>query len=238
MLLQITGIQLIVFVFFFILERRFPHIRHPIPKYFTFWWCALGIFALIWLRQVFFAWPHIETHLLSLPFSNPLAEGAVFYLFYSFGNYWFHRWKHSNHFLWRFVHKLHHSPSHMETKMAFYRHPIEIAINTVYLIVLGKLLLNISTDALAVALAIEGCLECFHHSNIAFSKRFRWLGHVIQLPGMHLIHHELGLHRYNYGPFLWDGVFNTLAFPEHWNEKLGFKNSNTVIPFLLCKSRD
>lgn len=236
MLYQIGFIQLLVFLFFFGLERLYPDKNHPVAPFFNFWWAALGLFALLWLRVVMFFW--VQTPGGFITISAPIVvQGFVFYLFYSCGNYWFHRWKHSNSLLWRYIHNLHHSPSQMETKIAFYRHPLEILANTVYLLVLGKLLFNVSFEVIAIALAIEGCLECFHHANIKMPRRLLWLGYIIQLPGMHLIHHEYGLHKYNYAPFLWDTVFKTVKIPQQWEGRLGFSRSNDIYSMFLFRKR-
>lgn len=236
MLYNIGIIQLAVFSFFFLLERIFPDKNHPIAPFFNFWWAVMGIFALMWLRLVMLIW--IETPGGLITINAPvIIQGFIFYLVYSFGNYWFHRWKHSNTLLWRYVHNLHHSPSQMETKIAFYRHPIEIVINTVYLFLLGKCLFDLPFEVLAIALAIEGCLESFHHSNIRMPKKLMWLGYIIQLPGMHLVHHEYGLHKFNYAPFLWDTVFNTVKINNEWDGRLGFSDSHNIPSLLIFRKR-
>ena len=228
MLVTIALIQFFVFGFFFTLERLYPDRSFPVPHHFTFWWMALGIFALLWLRAIFYLWLDTPSAIgvkLDLPI---VLQGFIFYLFYSFGNYWFHRAKHANRWLWRYVHHLHHSTSHMESRIAFYRHPIEIALNTVYIVLLGKVGFDMPVEAIAIALAIEGCLECFHHANIHFPRRFLWLGYIVQLPGMHLVHHEYGYHQKNYAPFLWDTVFGTVQLAPNWRGKLGFAQSHDI----------
>jgi len=234
MLTRIAVIQILVFCFFFFAERIFPNRNHPTPKWFTLWWLCLGIFALMWLRLVLFFWADFNPGFLNLP-GSIVAQGFMFYLIYSFGNYWFHRWKHSNSILWRYLHNFHHSTSHMETRIAFYRHPLEILVNTLYLIFLGKFIFSLPFEVIAIALAIEGCLEVFHHSNIKISKYFSPLGYLIQLPDMHLVHHEYGLHRFNYAPFLWDAVFGTIKIPRQWNKRLGFARSAHISEFFFFK---
>lgn len=234
MLYQIASIQLTVFLFFYVLENRYPAYNHPVPPKFGFWWLSLGLFALVWLRVLIYFWIDLPAGLLS--FDLPvLAEGFLFYLVYSFGNYWFHRVKHSNKYLWHFVHRFHHSTSHMETRVAFYRHPTEVLLNTVYLVLLGKLVFGLSAEALVIALAIEGCLESFHHANIAIPKRLHRLGYLIQLPSMHLVHHEYRLHRFNYAPFLWDAVFKTARIPAHWDKRLGLSRSHDIKSVFVFK---
>lgn len=234
MLYQIALVQLTVFLAFFIFERLYPAYKHPVPRQFTLWWLSLGLFALVWLRGLLYFWIDLPEGLLSanLP---PVAEGLLFYFAYSFGNYWFHRIKHSNKYLWRYAHRFHHSTSQMETRVAFYRHPTEIVLNTIYLIVLGKLIFGVSTEALVLALAIEGCLESFHHANITIPKRFHWLGYIVQLPGMHLVHHQYGLHRFNYAPFLWDTVFKTVRIPTDWDKRLGLAKSHDIGAIFLFR---
>ena len=203
MLFQLGIFQIVVFVSFFILERLFPYRKFKQSRFWTFWWGTLGVFALFWLRFLLYLWTEIPSPgLIPLDFSSQITEGFVFYLFYSLGNYWFHRIKHSNQILWKYLHRLHHSPLKMETRVAFFRHPFEILINTIYLVIIGKYIFSVSFEVVAVALTIEGCLESFHHANIKIHKKLNFLGYIIQLPDMHLVHHEKGLHRYNYGPFL------------------------------------
>ena len=126
---------------------------------------------------------------------------------------------------------------HMQTLVAFFRHPLEMLLNTVYLLLLGIVIFGVSVEAIALALAIEGCLETFHHANIRISKKLYWLGNIIQLPHMHLVHHEYGLHRYNYSPFCWDAIFGTAAITHTWNQQLGFKDSNDTKKYFLLKNR-
>lgn len=223
MLYTIACVQIAVFCAFFTLERMYPARIYPYTKNWAHWWVGIGVFALIWLRGVMTAWPGIPS--LSAWSLSGVRDGCLLYLIYSFGNYWIHRFKHTNRFLFRYVHYLHHSPTHMDTRVAFFRHPVEIFFNTLYLILIGKIIVNATFEVIIIALTIEGCLETFHHANIRTPHRFRWMGNIIQLPEMHLVHHEYGLHRYNYTPFLWDFVFGTVYIPAHWDKRLGFANS-------------
>ena len=222
MLYSVAICQSVVLVLFFVLERFICARQNP--RKIGFYSCLTGIsiFAISWLQFVLYCWP-IELPSLFAILLPPIAEGFVFYLFYSFGNYWFHRWKHADPRLWRWLHSLHHAPNHMESVVAFFRHPAEIVANTVYLVLIGKLLFGVSAEALLIALTIEGCLEVFHHSNIRTPCWLRPLGYLIQLPEMHLVHHQMGLHKYNYGPFLWDFVFRTVRIPQTWDQQLGLR---------------
>lgn len=236
LLFQLSAIQLLVFFIFFGLENLFPFRQFPKTRYWGLLWLGLGVFVLFWMNIMFYLWLYVEFDgLLPIGAWQPVVQGFVFYLFYSFGNYWFHRWKHSNYWLWKILHYLHHSPSHMETRVAFFRHPLETLANTVYLLFIGKIIFGASVEAIAVALVIEGCLETFHHANIRFPNKLRKLGYIIQIPDMHVLHHEQGLHKYNYSPFLWDFVFGTAKIPDAWDKRLGFANSHEPGKLLLFK---
>lgn len=239
MIILLGFAEIILLLFFFLLERRFPARTHNRVPYWNVWFCGIALFSLVWLKLLFYVWVTVDdTALLSL---DEIAIGyqvLVFYATYSLGNYWFHRWKHTSHLLWRCLHRFHHSPAHMETLVAFYRHPLEIFANTIYIILLGKILFGASTEVVAIALAIEASLEIFHHSNIRIAKRYRWIGYIIQIPEMHLVHHQKGLHRYNYATCLWDTIFGTIYIPRQWNGKVGFADSAKTGKLFLLKQAD
>ena len=50
-----------------------------------------------------------------------------------------------------------------------------------------------------------------------------WLGFIFQRPESHCIHHQAGLHSYNYADLpLWDILFGTFRNPRAWQERCGF----------------
>lgn len=230
-------IQFAFYLIFHLVERSYPNNNHRKPPFFGWYWVVLGFFAIIWLRVSLFIW--LEFTGLGVKVSSDWwVEGGVFYLVYSFSNYWFHRFKHSNLTAWKYLHTFHHSPSHMEARIAFYRHPLEVVANSILLMLLGKVLLDVSVVAVAFALLIEGGLEVFHHSNIRLDRRLRWIGYIVQTPEMHLVHHQKGVHRYNYSPFLWDAVFGSVRFPDGEVKSLGFSKSEDIFGFLIFKHKE
>lgn len=238
MFIYFIFMSLLVFTVFFILERIYPARTYPIAPHWSLWWSGLGIFSIIWLKILMYFWVDLNIkveELYDLDGQNSFIEGIIFYLFYSLGNYWWHRLKHNNPILWRYLHQLHHCTSHMETRLAFFRHPLEIFANTIYLILIGKLIMNVSVEVIMFALAIEGSLEIFHHSNIRLPRYLKFIGYIIQTPEMHLVHHEYKLHRYNYSPFLWDLVFGTVYIPDEWNKTLGTSKSSEIWLLILCR---
>jgi sterol desaturase/sphingolipid hydroxylase (fatty acid hydroxylase superfamily) len=50
-----------------------------------------------------------------------------------------------------------------------------------------------------------------------------WLGFFVQRPESHCVHHEEGLHHYNYADLpVWDWMFGTLRNPRSWDARCGF----------------
>ena len=56
---------------------------------------------------------------------------SIVYFVATFVFYWWHRWRHEVPILWRWLHQLHHSPQRIEVITSFYKHPLEIAVNSV-----------------------------------------------------------------------------------------------------------
>src|SRR5438552_1613546 len=65
-----------------------------------------------------------------------------------------------------------------------------------------------------------GLAELFYHWNVPTPH---WLGYLIQRPESHCVHHQEGLHGYNYGDLpLWDMLFGTFRNPRRWEARCGF----------------
>lgn len=229
---NLITIQAIFFLISFLLERIFPNKQWQTQKGFSSMLCFLMSIGAIFAQIMFFGWINIAGIGIEIN-EDPLIEGIIFYLIYSLVNYWAHRAKHAMPTAWKYLHKMHHSTSHMDSRVAFYRHPLEMVVNTVILFALGKIILDVSVNAVAMALVIEGILETFHHANIKLPRWIRPLGYIIQIPEQHIIHHQKGLHKYNYSPLaLWDLIFGTLRFHHSGFNGLGFKDSNKAWPYL------
>jgi sterol desaturase/sphingolipid hydroxylase (fatty acid hydroxylase superfamily) len=71
-----------------------------------------------------------------------------------------------------------------------------------------------------LAVTLTGIAELFYHWNV---KTPYWVGYLIQRPESHLVHHQDGLHAYNYGDLpLWDILFGTFRNPRAWDARCGF----------------
>jgi sterol desaturase/sphingolipid hydroxylase (fatty acid hydroxylase superfamily) len=217
------GIIFVAAVVLITLERVFPGRQLPNPPS----WFAraallngaqLGIVVLTghtwnqWLRgwSVF----HIAG---SVP--APM-EGLLAWFIGTFAFYWWHRARHASDFLWRTMHQIHHSPARIEAVTSFYKHPLEIAANSVIstLLVFGLLGGSVAAAAWFNVFAAVG--EMLYHSNIATP---RWWGFFMQRPEHHSIHHELNVHQFNYGDITWwDRLFGTFVEAEDFAPACGF----------------
>jgi len=146
--------------------------------------------------------------------------GVVGYLAITFVYYWWHRWRHESSFLWRWFHQVHHSPQRIEVITSFYKHPFEIFANSVLSSVIVYLGVGLGPAAAANAVLLSGLAELFYHWNV---RTPYWLGFIFQRPESHCVHHQEGVHSYNFADLpLWDMLFGTFRNPRQWQARCGF----------------
>lgn len=186
----------------------------------------IGAGGLIWNR--FFR----EQALFDLgAWSSPMLEGFIYWFVGTFIFYWWHRLRHAKGF-WLLFHQIHHSPSRIEVLTSFYKHPVEIAADSIiasffiYFVFGGTALAGAWTSLFGAA------GEYFYHANI---RTPRWLGWFIQRPEHHSVHHQLGVHRYNFGDLtIWDRLFGTFKEAPCFAERCGFPGTaETRLPEML-----
>jgi sterol desaturase/sphingolipid hydroxylase (fatty acid hydroxylase superfamily) len=150
-----------------------------------------------------------------------VAGGALAgYLVITFIYYWWHRWRHESDFLWRWFHQVHHSAQRIEVITSFYKHPFEIVANSLISSVILYPLVDLGPQAAAAAVLLTGLAELFYHWNV---KTPIWLGYIVQRPESHCLHHQEGVHAYNYADLpIWDMLFGTFRNPRHWEARCGF----------------
>ena len=211
------------FVFCFLLERARPGWRLPAVR--GWWWRVLAIngaqLAIVVVAG--FTWErwaarasllHLSAHV------GPALGGLIAYFIATFVFYWWHRARHESDVLWRFFHQIHHSPQRLEVITSFYKHPIEMAVNSLIGSALVYALLGLTPEAGAVYTLCTALGEFFYHTNVTTP---RWVGFFFQRPEMHRIHHEHGRHRNNYGDITWwDMLFGTYENPAEWTQHCGF----------------
>lgn len=203
-------------------ERIFPGRNWPRVKN---WWPRAIAFNLIqvgfvWLAGV--AWDGwMVRHQPWSAESLGLWPGALLgYLVITFVYYWWHRWRHQSNFLWRTLHQLHHSPQRIEVITSFYKHPAEFLANGLLSSAIVYLIVGLGPEAASLTVALTGLAELFYHWNV---KTPHWVGYLVQRPESHCIHHEEGLHSFNYADLpLWDMLFGTFRNPVRWEHRCGF----------------
>lgn len=157
---------------------------------------------------------------------GPVSGALMGYVVHSFVYYWWHRWRHQVNFLWRIFHQFHHSPQRIEIVTSFYKHPLEIILNGVLSSAVLHGLLGLSVEAATGAFLLSGLAELFYHWNV---KTPHWLGYIIQRPESHCVHHEEGLHAFNYGDLpIFDWLFGTLRNPRQWHKTCGLGPKNEL----------
>ena len=166
---------------------------------------------------------------------GPVAGAALGYLVITFVFYWWHRARHEVPLLWRWFHQIHHSPQRIEVITSFYKHPFEIVANSALSSILLYLVVGLDPAAAALAVLATGLAELFYHWNV---RTPYWLGFFVQRPESHCVHHQEGLHHYNYADLpVWDALFGTLHNPKTWRARCGFGDRELRLSDML-RGRD
>jgi sterol desaturase/sphingolipid hydroxylase (fatty acid hydroxylase superfamily) len=208
------------FLIFFIAERLWPD--RALPKI-RGWW-AIGLLGFAASGAIITATAAALTNalrghaLLDLGGLGTVAGGLVFFLAVDFAGYWIHRAQHRSDIFWRIVHQMHHAPDRIDTSAGFFAHPLEFALLGVSSGGIGALL-GISPGAAALGTFLSFAMNVFVHTNI---RTPRWIGFVMARPEMHAVHHEAGVHAFNYAFFtLYDRAFGTYRNPETFRGENG-----------------
>lgn len=219
----LIGIVVLAGLAMFAVELALPG-RHWAPV--VGWWSraaalnavqAGAVFAagLTWNRwfQDFSLW-NLEALL------GQVGGAIAGYLVITFIYYWWHRARHEVPVLWRLLHQVHHSAQRIEVLTTFYKHPAEIAINSVLSSAILYVLCGLSPEGATFAILLTAMAELFYHWNV---RTPYWVGFVLQRPESHCIHHRRGWHRQNFSDLpLWDMLFGTFHNPRTFTAACGF----------------
>ena len=188
------------------------------------------MFAISFIRPVSGRSSHCAQ--LSLTrYSSSTERRLAGYLAISFINYWWHRARHASTFLWRWLHQVHHSPQRIEIITTFYKHPFEAIGNGILSSAIAYLLVGFSPEALAYAVLLAGLVELFYHWNVPTPW---WVGFIIQRPESHCLHHQSGVHSFNYGDLpIYDILFGTFRNPRRWDAQCGFGDGEFQLARML-----
>lgn len=216
-----------------IIERRFAGRSWPLVRG---WWVRAILLngfqvGAVWLAGVAWNGWMLRHQLWSADKLGTWGGALLGYFVITFLYYWWHRWRHQSSFLWRWVHQVHHSAQRIEIITSFYKHPIEILLNSVLSSGILYLGVGLAPTAASMAVLLTGIAELFYHWNV---RTPHWLGYIIQRPESHCIHHQEGLHSYNYADLpLWDMLFGTFRNPTDWQARCGFGSLEHRLPEML-----
>jgi sterol desaturase/sphingolipid hydroxylase (fatty acid hydroxylase superfamily) len=216
-------IVLAAFVGCFLLERIFAGWK--LPKVHG-WYTRVILINIVQLGIIILAglswekWFSAVSIFQLSKFMNPWLAGFTAYFIATFVFYWWHRIRHESDFFWLHFHQIHHSPQRLEVITSFYKHPLEMTVNSILGSLIVYTLLGLSIEAGAIYTLFTALGEFFYHTNV---KTPRWIGYIFQRPEMHRIHHQYNRHKNNYGDFvIWDMIFGTYENPKMWADRCGF----------------
>jgi sterol desaturase/sphingolipid hydroxylase (fatty acid hydroxylase superfamily) len=219
-------------------ERLFPATKLPVV---AGWWFRAILANLVQIAIVVVAgftwnlWLRGPSLLHASRWPDAAAAGATYFIS-TFVFYWWHRVRHESPFWWRFAHQIHHSASRLEIFTAFYKHPLEISLDSVLSAVLVYPLMGCSPFQGALYTVLIAVGEMFYHWNIHTP---RWVGTFFQRPESHRIHHQRDRHTKNYADLpLWDFIFGTYANPKHADTVrcgFGHERETLLLPMLMGK---
>ncbi|WP_084398188.1 sterol desaturase family protein [Henriciella aquimarina] len=157
-------------------------------------------------------------------------------LLYQLGIYAWHRTMHNSNLLWRVFHQTHHSAERVDIWGALYFHPLDVVGFAFVGSLALTLILGVSPEAIMFAVLVSTFCGLLQHANL---KTPHWLGYIITRPESHALHHERGVHRYNYGDIpIWDMVFGTFRNPKQWNGQAGLVDGGSSKYLDLLLARD
>jgi sterol desaturase/sphingolipid hydroxylase (fatty acid hydroxylase superfamily) len=213
----------IVFGFCFLIERLKPGWKLPEVPTWTIRVLAINFVQLGVVILAGYSWEIwlAKVSLFQLSdYANPFFGGLIAYFIATFIFYWWHRWRHQYDFLWTRFHQIHHSAQRLEVITSFYKHPLEMTVNSIIGSLLVFTTLGLSLEAGAIYTLFTALGEFFYHTNI---KTPQWIGYIFQRPEMHRIHHEYDKHTNNYGDIVWwDMLFGTYQNPKTFDATCGF----------------
>ncbi|MBD2842107.1 sterol desaturase family protein [Erythrobacter rubeus] len=220
-MLEFVAILVAMFAVFAVFDAVLPARHLPEKKL----WRTRGVIGFMLYYLIAFTAPFAWDGLLA---QYTLLDGSALplwaqvgggYLLFNLFMYTWHRTMHGSDILWRHLHQMHHSAERVDIWSAYWFHPLDMTGWAL----LGSLVFvgvfGVSPEAAVIINLIGSFMAMFTHSNI---RTPHWLGYFISRPEMHAVHHERGVHRYNYADLpYFDMLFGTYRNPRKAPEKAG-----------------
>jgi sterol desaturase/sphingolipid hydroxylase (fatty acid hydroxylase superfamily) len=223
-----------IYAVLIILEWLFPGRTQPSVKgwitrsmiAFTCYFYLSTYLPLLWDQYL------TPYQLFDLSQSNIYLSTFVAVMVFELLIYVWHRSMHKNNQLWLIFHQMHHSAERHDSLGAFYFSPMDMIGFTMVGSLALALIVGLAPQAISWFLYITMFLAVFQHANI---RTPQWLGYIIQRPESHSVHHEKGLHAYNYSDLpIFDILFGTFRNPKEFRKDVGFYHgASSRIPEML-----
>lgn len=150
----------------------------------------------------------------------------VFEVIFDFFHYWAHRIVHMNSFLYKHVHKTHHTHNHVAPIVTFIQHPIDLILSNsmpLYFslsIMKNVMGINISFFMLICILTYKSYIEVAGHSDVETKRTCSfaqciWLARALNIQLFskhHIMHHTHVTKNFSKRFSLWDKVFDTFKY--------------------------
>ena len=220
-----------------IIERIFPdqQLKH-VPG----WWkrvisiniCQLLIVILgMYTWECSFSGPPLftlDSYLRAIfPVSmTPAIGGLIAYIINTWVFYWWHLARHEIYIFWCLFHQLHHSAQRIEAITSFYKHPLEIIVDSIMITILIYPILGLTPASSIWVSGFSAFGEYFYHMNV---RTPQWIGTIFQRPESHRVHHASNkrVSCKNYADFpIWDILNGTWYNPKVMNDPTGFSQEN------------
>ena len=221
---------------FLLLDYVVQSRRYIKPRFWRTRALAVTVGIFFFTGEVALFWGTLlgDFQLLDLSGLGIAAGTAVGLVVYELFHYGYHRLIHTYDWMWRGIgHQMHHSAESLDAFGSLYLHPIDAAMFTTWSSLVFIPLLGLPVEAAILGGLFLTFNAFFQHANI---KTPHWLGYLIQRPESHHIHHQRGVHRYNYADLpVIDMLFGTFRNPRVLEEgQCGFYDgASSRIPEML-----
>jgi sterol desaturase/sphingolipid hydroxylase (fatty acid hydroxylase superfamily) len=227
------------YVSFLVLERVAP--GRPLPRVPRWLLKGLVFFVIVGALNAIIPAAVMEAvgsyTVLHLAGLGTVGGALVTILVSDLVGYAIHRGMHTSPRVWRWTHQMHHSAERMDMAGSSYFHPLDALAQAVLPGIAISVLLGVTPMAAAVAGFAGFVLGVFPHLNV---RTPAWLGYVLQRPEMHAVHHQRGVHAYNYGVLaLSDLLFGTWRNPASFPQgEFGFWDGASARMGSMLAGRD
>lgn len=219
------------------LERIFPDQKLKKVEGWWKWVIIVNVFQLLTVILSIYTWEHwlqktsyftAVTGFHLRDHVSPFVGGLIAYIINQWLFYHWHKARHEIYSMWILFHQFHHSPSRIEAITSFYKHPLEIIVDSQIMAILLYSVLGLNNSASIWLSIFSGVGEYVYHMNI---KTPQWMGWFFQRPESHRCHHRRNkrIHCPNYSDFpIWDILGGTYENPKEMNEPTGFHDAAEV----------